>query len=60
MNDELKKKTVDKVTTPVYQVLNNLDLLEIVDEPEVIKGLLADSKRKLVSAVDEYVQKLGK
>ena len=60
MTDNFERKIIDKVTVPIEQTLNNLELLEIADDPEVIKGIIADSKMKLNKAKAEYIKELEK
>ena len=60
MNQDFEKRIIDKVTTPIEQVIYNLELLEIADDGEVVKGIIADSKMKLNRAKAEYVKGLEK
>ena len=56
MEKTFEKKIIDKVTTPIEQVIYNLELLEIADDNEVVKGIIADSLQKLQKAKSEYVK----
>ena len=56
MNKDFEKKIIDKVTMPIEQVIYNLELLEIADDPEVVKGIIADCLQKLQKAKMEYVK----
>ena len=56
MNKDFEKRIIDKVTMPIEQVIYNLELLEVADDPEVIKGIIADCLQKLQKAKAEYVK----
>lgn len=56
MNKDFEKRIVDKVTMPIEQVIYNLELLEVADDPEVVKGIIADCLQKLQKAKSEYIK----
>ena len=56
MNKDFEKRIIDKVTMPIEQVIYNLELLEVADDPEVVKGIITDCLQKLQKAKAEYVK----
>ena len=56
MNNEFEKKIIDKITAPLYQVLNDIDLVEITEDKDIYLYILTGMKQRINKAISEYLK----
>ena len=56
MNNEFEKKIIDTITAPLYQVLNDIDLVEITEDKDIYLYILTGMKQRINKAISEYLK----
>jgi len=51
-----EKRIIDKVTTPLYQILNDIELAEVTDNTEILSYIFTGMKQKIEKSISEYVK----
>ena len=56
MNKDFEKRIIDKVTMPLYQILNDIELAETTDNKEILTYIFTGMRQKVEKSISEYVK----